>query len=348
MDVTIQTNVNSPSSLSSSLYKSSLQLTSFYTIYENNNLIVLWDYNDDSIIHDITQFQIILEQEIIADHTMNPNVIVRRSGSLSSNIKKYIIRHVQPNMKYFVCISITRFGHGTDKYCRDILTTVSSLTTDYRLLQSVSTSSTKIVNSLLWNLLSNKSVLFGFFVGTTITSSLLLILTLTCHKIRKYRQEKSTTANLFEQHYMYADGNYSNSICEHHDEQKLYDYLKYQSKTSRKRQSSCLSLCFRKKLINHRQLSTTSFPTTSDNANYTTCRGGGDDNTSASTLSESEQLSKHVYQEIGNDLIEGHKNFQIVRHYFDPKHEQTALRRPIHITIFPNENSITSKTNLLL
>ncbi|CAF1626251.1 unnamed protein product, partial [Didymodactylos carnosus] len=258
----MELNNNPSSSISSSLYKNSLQLTSFYTIYESNNLVVFWDYNDDNIILDITEFQIILEQEFAADHTRNSNMIARRSGSLLPGIKKYIIRHVQPNTKYFVCICITRLGRDTDKYCRDILTITLPVTTDYRLLQSASTSTS---NSLLWNILLNKSVLFGFLFGTIITTTFLLILALTCRKIHKYRKEKSKTANLFEQHYMYVDGNYSNSICEHHHGKKVYDYLKYQPKTSRKRHLTCLASCFRKHSIDHRQLSSTSFPTTPKN-----------------------------------------------------------------------------------
>ncbi|UJR09924.1 hypothetical protein I4U23_014145 [Adineta vaga] len=169
----------------------SFRLTSFHTLYENNDLLVYWDFDITSSSKDLvsTQFQIIVEQE---------SETIRRSQYLSPYLKQYIIRHLPSNKNYYVCLILTRTFYGTDKYCRQ--------------------TNTSVHQTFSQMLFVNRSILFGFLTGTILTACLLVTLAFICHL--QYKRKHSLT--LFplhqqESHYMYInrnddDGTYSHSI----------------------------------------------------------------------------------------------------------------------------------------
>ncbi|CAF1387668.1 unnamed protein product [Adineta steineri] len=132
---------------------SSFRLTSFYTLYENNDLLVFWDF--DTLLTDYlltAQLQIIIEHE---------SQIIRRSKYLSPYVKQYIIPHIPPNKNYYVCLLLKQSSYGTNKYCREVI-----LLTNQTFSQ------------LLY---VNRSIVFGFFTGTILTTCLLVTLAFICH-----------------------------------------------------------------------------------------------------------------------------------------------------------------------
>lgn len=168
----------------------SFRLTSFFTIYERNDLLVVWDFESDG---SPGQLHITVEQELSAK-----TEIIRRSDSLSPSRKQYTIHHLPSNRHYQVCLLFTRVAHGTDKYCRE--TSVSAKQTLSSLLSL------------------NRSILFGFLAGTMLTACLLFTLAFLCH-LQDQRKSRRTMKSSLSHHprYMYIDrndddGTYSHSI----------------------------------------------------------------------------------------------------------------------------------------
>jgi hypothetical protein len=174
---------------------SSFRLTSFNTVYENNDLLIFWDFDTSStLIHLLTtKFQIIIEQEI-----SSKTEIIRQSDFISPYLKQYIIPHLSSNKNYYVCLLLIRSSYGTDKYCRETKTSTNQ--TFFQLL------------------FINRSIILGFLIGIILTTSLLITLAFICqlHYKRKHSHP------LFDHHhqqqrYMYInrnenDGTYSHSI----------------------------------------------------------------------------------------------------------------------------------------
>lgn len=196
---------------------SSFHLTSFYTIFENNNLIIYWDFDPIFTLNTLksVQFQIIVEQE----SSINTQII-RRSGFISPFLKQYTIHHIPSNKNYYVCLLLTRSSFGTDKYCREART-ITSLTTVSNIILSK--------QAFVHMLFANRSILFGFLFGTFLTTSLLLALAFLCHLRSKRRRYQRAASSLYHhhlhphrplpphKHYLFADKNdddgiYSNSI----------------------------------------------------------------------------------------------------------------------------------------
>ena len=211
---------------------SSFRLTSFTAVYESGDLIVYWDFNTPPVLNNTRrlQFQIIVEQQSSSDHT-----IIRRSGWISPYLKQYILPNIPSNENYYVCLLITQSSHGTDKYCREIQTINIEIS---------STSQTNFVLSkqaFVHLLFTNRSIMFGFLVGTILTAGLLLASAFVCHLRSKRDRFQRATSSLFHyqhppqspsqqhpqhqqlqqhsthQHYLYADQQiedpiYSNSI----------------------------------------------------------------------------------------------------------------------------------------
>lgn len=170
---------------------SSFRLTSFYTLYERDDLLIFWDF--DIRPFSTTKFQIIIEQEI-----GSKSEIIRRTDYLSPYLKQYIIPHLSSNKNYYVCLLITRISFGTDKYCREIRALSSSQT-------------------LRQMLFLNRSIIFGFLVGTILTASLLIIFAFICHLQYKRKHSHPFYNQQQQQRYMYItrndlDGSYSHSL----------------------------------------------------------------------------------------------------------------------------------------
>ncbi len=189
----------------------SFRLTSFSTTYENNNLIIYWDFDPTFSSHHLSllQFQIILEQE-----SSSNTQIIRRSGFISPYLKQYIIHHIPSNKNYYVCLLLTRSSYGTDKYCREARTIISTTTVSNLILSK---------QAFVHMLFTNRSIVFGFLFGTILTTSLLLTLAFICHLRFKRQRGRRAASSLFhrphqqQQHYLYIDrndddGTYSNSL----------------------------------------------------------------------------------------------------------------------------------------
>jgi len=212
---------------------SSFRLTSFYTIYENNNLIIYWDFNSTFSSEQLSliQFQIILEQ----DSSSNTQII-RRSGFISVYLKQYIIHHIPSNKNYYVCLLLTRSSYGTDKYCRETRTLISTTpTTVSNLILSK--------QAFIHLLFTNRSIVFGFLFGTILTTGLLLTLAFICHLRLKRERCRRAASALFhhplqqqQQHYLYVDrndddGTYSNSLFSSTSSTKYNHFRKNRRRT---------------------------------------------------------------------------------------------------------------------
>ncbi|CAF1269547.1 unnamed protein product [Rotaria sp. Silwood1] len=164
---------------------SSFYLTSFNTYYENNDLLIFWDFDTNLLTNYFlkTKFQIIIEQEYPSKIE-----IIRQTDFISPYLKQYIIHNLPSNQIYHICLLITRLSYGTDKYCREITTT--------------------IITSNKQTLFINRSIIFGFLIGTILTICFLIILSFICRL--HYKQNHSH--HLFHQHNeqkhnMYMDRN---------------------------------------------------------------------------------------------------------------------------------------------
>lgn len=187
-----------------STLSSSFRLTSFYTLYERDDLLIFWDF--DIRPFSSTKFQIIIEQEI-----GSKSEIIRRTDYLSPYLKQYIIPHLSSNKNYYVCLLITRISFGTDKYCREI-----------RALPSHQT--------LRQMFFLNRSIIFGFLVGTILTASLLIIFAFICHlQYKRKHAHRLFNSPHQQKRYMYItrndlDGSYSHSLIssKYHHLRKSY------------------------------------------------------------------------------------------------------------------------------
>ncbi|UJR36180.1 hypothetical protein I4U23_028914 [Adineta vaga] len=200
------------STISSEL--SSFRLSSFYTTYEDDNLIIHWDFDTKLSTKALTsmKFQIVLEQQ-----SSSKTHIIHRTNYLSLHLKRYTIHHIPANKSYYICLLLTRSSFGTDKYCREIRTVLSMTTTT-------------ILNPILSKqpfihmLFTNRSIVFGFLFGTILTTGLLLTLAFICHLRSKRQHYRRATSSMFphshqkQQPYLCIernnddDGTYSNSI----------------------------------------------------------------------------------------------------------------------------------------
>jgi hypothetical protein len=205
---------------------SSFRLTSFYTTYENNNLIIYWDFDPQFSSNHLSliQFQIILEQE-----SSSNSQIIRRSGFISPDLKQYIIHHIPSNKNYYVCLLLTRSSYGTDKYCREIRTIVITTTT----ISNITLSKQALIHMLF----TNRSIVFGFLFGTILTTGLLLTLAFICHLRSKRQRCRRAASSLFhhprpqQQHYLYVDrndddGTYSNSLFSSSSSSSKYNHFR--------------------------------------------------------------------------------------------------------------------------
>ncbi|CAF1563913.1 unnamed protein product [Adineta ricciae] len=192
---------------------SSFRLTSFYTTYEEDNLIIHWDFDSKLSTKYLTliKFQIVLEQQ-----SSSNTQIVRRTSYISPHLKQYIIHHIPANKNYYICLLLTRSSFGTDKYCREIRTIITSSTILNPILSK---------QAFVHMLFTNRSILFGFLFGTILTTGLLLTLAFICHLRSKRQHYRRATASMFphthqkQQTYLCIDknnndddGTYSNSI----------------------------------------------------------------------------------------------------------------------------------------
>jgi len=210
---------------------SSFRLTSFYTTYENNNLIIYWDFDSmfSSDYLSLIQFQIILEQE----SSLNTQII-RRSGFISPYLKQYIIHHIPSNKNYYVCLLLTRSSYGTDKYCRETRTIITTTTTT---ISNIILSKQAFVHMLF----TNRSIVFGFLFGTILTTGLLLTLAFICHLRSKRQRCRRAASSLYhhhpqQQHYLYVDRNdddgvYSNSMFSSSSSTKYNHFRKNRRRT---------------------------------------------------------------------------------------------------------------------
>ncbi|CAF4047686.1 unnamed protein product [Rotaria magnacalcarata] len=174
---------------------SSFKLTSFNAYYENNDLLIFWNF-DASLLSNYflkTKFQIIIEQEFPSKIE-----IIRETNYISPYLKQYIISNLSPNKIYHVCLIITRLSYGTDKYCRETKTTTNS--------------------TLIQTLVINRSTVLGFLIGTLLTICFLVVLAFICHL---YYQRKHCNPIFRQQQkqksFMYIDrddndGTYSYSL----------------------------------------------------------------------------------------------------------------------------------------
>ena len=177
---------------------SSFRLTSFDTIYEDNDLIVSWSFDASSLFNDPMkiQFQIVIEQELFSR-----TEIIRRTNFISPFLKQYTLHHLPAKRNYQVCLLLTRTSYGTDKYCRETTGTSNQTVSQY--------------------LSVNRSILCGFLVGTLVTAGLLVIFAFTYHLHMKHTSRQKAKSSLADHHgrqrYMYIqrnedDGTYSHSI----------------------------------------------------------------------------------------------------------------------------------------
>lgn len=217
-------NLNNPPDMSS------FRLTSFSTTYENNDLIIYWDFDPTFSSNHLLliKFQIILEQE-----SSTNTQIIRRSGFISPYLKQYILHHIPSNKNYYVCLLLTRSSYGTDKYCRETRTIISTTT-----ISNIILSKQAFVNMLF----TNRSILFGFLFGTILTTGLLLTLAFICHLRSKRQRCRRESSSLFhhphqqQQHYLYIgrnddDGTYSNSILSSSSSTKYNHFRKNRRRT---------------------------------------------------------------------------------------------------------------------
>ncbi|CAF0925552.1 unnamed protein product [Rotaria sordida] len=205
--------------LNNRLAVSSFRLTSFYTSYENHSLTIYWDFDPTFSLNSLTfiQFQIILEQE-----SSSNTQIIRRSGFISPYLKQYTIHHIPSNKNYYVCLLLTRSSFGTDKYCREARTKITTTTTTTTISNTILSK-----QAFVRMLFANRSIVFGFLFGTILTTSLLLTLAFLCHLRSKRQCYRRAASSLFnhhyhhqqqqQKHYLYVDrndddGTYSNSI----------------------------------------------------------------------------------------------------------------------------------------
>ena len=139
---------------------SSFHLTLFNTHYENDNLLIVWDFDANFSSNHImnTNFQIIIEEQFSSKIE-----IIRQSGFISPYLKQYIVSHLPSNRIYHACLLITRSSGDNDKYCREIRTSINHILT------------------------VNHSVIFGFLIGTILTTCFLVILAFVYHL--RYRQK---------------------------------------------------------------------------------------------------------------------------------------------------------------
>jgi len=193
---------------------SSFRLTSFYTIYENDDLLIFWDFDQTPYLS--TKLQITIEQN---------NEIIRRSDYFSPFLKQYMISHLSSNKNYYVCLLMTRVSFGTDKYCRETRTSTQQT---FRQILFV-----------------NRSLIFGFLVGTILTTSLLLTVTFICHlKFKRKHDEQLIPLSRPKQQqhprYMYvnrndSDGTYSHSILSSSSSSSKYQHLNKQPPQQQRR-----------------------------------------------------------------------------------------------------------------
>lgn len=213
----------------------SFRLTSFYTAYENNDLIIYWDFETTYSVNDLSsiQFQIILEEE-----SPPSNEIIRRSGYISVYLKQYIIHHIPSNKNYYVCLLLTRSSYGTDKYCREIRTIIMTSTIISTTISNMILSKQAFVHMLI----TNRSIMFGFLFGTILTTGLLLTLAFICHLRSKRQHSRRANSSLYhhshpqQQHYLYIDrndddGTYSNSIFSSSSSTKYNHFRKNRRRT---------------------------------------------------------------------------------------------------------------------
>lgn len=219
---------------------SSFRLTSFYTNYDNNHLIIHWDFDRNFSAEQLSsiQFQVILEQE---SPSLNPQII-RRSGVISAHLRQYIIHHIPPNKNYYVCLLLTRSTYGTDKYCRETRTLRVTTTTDMMITTTTTVSNLILSKQAVVHMLfTNRSIVFGFLFGTILTTGLLLTLAFVCHLRLKQQRCQRAVASLFhhphqQQHYLYVDrndddGTYSNSLFSSSSSTKYHHCRKTRSRT---------------------------------------------------------------------------------------------------------------------
>lgn len=218
---------------------SSFRLTSFVTSYENKNLIVSWDFDSNSFVENLPsiKFQILLEQD---------SIIIRRSTFISPYLKQYTIHHI-PSMKtYYVCLLLIRSSFGTDKYCREIRTSLPTTTTTATEMTTV------LPKQIFANILfTNRSIVFGFLFGTILTTGLLLTLAFICHLRSKQQQQQqqshqyqSPMSTLYhrpssQQQYLYIDQN---------DDGSFFSTTKYHhlTKNAQQRNRMCYQSWYRR------------------------------------------------------------------------------------------------------
>ncbi|CAF1383874.1 unnamed protein product [Adineta steineri] len=189
---------------------SSFRLTTFYTTYENDNLIIHWDFDSTLSSNYLTliKFQIILEHE-----SSTSTQTIRRTGFISPYLKQYTIHHIPSNKNYYICLLLTRSTYGTDKYCRETRTIITTTISNTILSKQ----------AFVHMLFTNRSIVLGFVFGTILTTGLLLTLAFICHLRSKRQRYRRATSFIFhhphqkQQHYLYIDkndddGTYSNSV----------------------------------------------------------------------------------------------------------------------------------------
>ncbi len=282
---------------------SSFRLTSFYTHYENNDLLIFWDFETISSSNHLiaTQFQIIIEQEF-----SSKTEIIRRSSSISPYLKQYIIHHLPSNRNYYVCLLLTRSSYGTDKYCRE-----------------ARTSTNETFSQILY---VNRSVVFGFLFGTVLTTCILVTLGYICHLHYKRKHSLPLFHPRKQQRYMFInrnddDGTYSHSIVstpspkyQHLRKTRCRTYLTpippwYQRNSKQLSQNPRSPCCF----LQYHNRTLSSSTTTNRIASLSSDYSNGIDKeqmTSTSIMSNmsfDEQQSniiqspaKHVYEELGD------------------------------------------------
>lgn len=189
---------------------SSFHLTSFSTHYENNDLLIYWDFDtSSSLLHLLTtKFQIIIEEE-----KSSKTEIIRRSDFISPYLKQYIIPHLPANKNYYVCLLLIRSSYGTDKYCREIRTSINQ--TFFQIL------------------FLNRSIILGFLVGIILTTSLLITLAFICHLNFKRKRSHPIFDQKQKQCYMYVTQNEINGAYTHSlasSPSSKYNYLRKNSR----------------------------------------------------------------------------------------------------------------------
>ena len=245
---------------------------------------------------------------IIEQETSTKIEIIRRSSSISPYLKQYVIHHLPFNKNNYVCLLLTRSSYGTDKYCRETIT-----------------STNQTISQILY---INRSIVFGFLIGTILTTCILVTLGFICHLHykRKHSHPLFHHQQQKQQRYLYInrnddDGTYSHSIVsspspkyQHLRKNRRRTYLTpippwYQPNSKQLPQSPRSPCCFLPYHNRTLSSSTTTNRITSLSSDYS---NGMDKEQMTSTsimsnMSFDEQQSniiqspaRHVYEELGD------------------------------------------------